>query len=307
MRARSLLCLIGTVGLAAGAMSLNPSSAAAAGRQTCSGTFTSPGVLAGTYSASVIVEGFCVVNAGPATVNGDLIVGPGAALVAAFALNDQTGTGSSSLTVMGNLKVQTGGVLLMGCEPFFFTCLDDPDQNNPTLSSADSVGGNLTEAQPLGVVVHDSSIGRNVIETGGGGGVTCQPSGLFAAFGSPVYSDYEDSTVAGNVVVTGLNSCWLGLARDHINGNMIVNDNQLADPDAIEILSNQVSGNLNCHNNREPDGAFHDNVWDSFDTFGQAAPYPRTAAPNTVNGQRTGQCVLASPTSQGGPLGPGAF
>ena len=195
MRARSLLCVIGTVGLAAGAMSLNPSSAAAAGPQTCSGTFTSPGVLAGTYSASVIVVGFCVVNAGPATVNGDLIVGPGAALVAAFALDDQTGTGSSSLTVMGNLKVQTGGVLLMGCEPFFFTCLDD-NQSSPTLSSPGSVGGNLIEAQPLGVVVHDSSIGRNVIETGGGGGVTCQPSGLFAAFGSPVYSDYEDSTVA---------------------------------------------------------------------------------------------------------------
>jgi hypothetical protein len=206
--------------------------------------------------------------------------------------------------VMGNLGVRNGAALLLGCEPNFFTCLDD--QSN-TLSSADSVQGNLISTQPLGVVVHNSSIHGNVMETGGGGGVSCQPTGIFAAFGSPVYSDYEDSSIGGNEAVTGLGSCWLGLARDHVNGNVIVNNNQFADPDAIEILSNLVNGNLNCHGNSVPDGAFHDDVWDSFDAFGQVGLYPRTSAANTVNGRRTGQCVLASPTSEGGALGPGPF
>jgi hypothetical protein len=34
---------------------------------------------------------------------------------------------------------------------------------------------------------------------GGGGGVTCDPSGIFLAFQSPVFSDYEDSTVGGSL------------------------------------------------------------------------------------------------------------
>jgi hypothetical protein len=276
-----------------------PSSAiAAAGSQTCSGTPQSPGVLAGTYDSNVMVSGACAVNAGAAVVKGSLTILPGSALVAAFGLNDLTGTGKSSLAVAGNLTVRNGGSLIMGCLPSSFPCFDDPSQENPTLSSADHVSGHLVATSPLGVIVHNTRIDGNVIETGGGGGFTCDPSGIFAVFGSPVYSDYEDSTIGGNLAVTGLTSCWLGMARDQVGGNMQVIGDKLADPDAVEILSNRVTGNLICNQNS--------NVWDSFD-LSDTGLFPRQPAPNTVGGHRIGQCVLSSPTTEGGPFGPGPF
>jgi len=35
--------------------------------------------------------------------------------------------------------------------------------------------------------------------------------------------------------------------------------------------------------------------------------FPRIPQPNTVGRNRIGQCVLASPTTPGGPRGPGPF
>ena len=226
-----------------------------------------------------------------------LTLGPGAVLLAAFALDDHTGRGSSSLSVRGNLDVQSGASLLLGCEPGHFTCLDDPAPEDPTLSSQGQVSGNLIEQEPLGVVVHNSIIDGNVQETGGGGGASCEPTGVFAAFGSPVYSDYEDTTVHGNLSVTGLSSCWLGVARVRVSGNLSMIKDQLADPDAIEILANHISGNLSCQQNSQ--------VWDSADETENL--YPRAPEPNTVSGRRSGQCVLASPAIEGGPLGSSPF
>lgn len=295
---RRLSLLLGVGGLALGMLAANATGAAADQRASCSGSFQSPGVLAGTYSSNVTVAGVCAVNAGPALIKGNLTLSPGAAVVAAFGLNDQTASGSSSLTVKGNLKVQQGAALLLGCDPQSFPCVDDPNPEQPTLSSPGAVSGNLSEQQPLGVVVHDSTIGGNVQETGGGGGLTCEPSGVFGAFGSPVYSDYEDSTVKGNLDVIGLTSCWLGVARVHVGGSLDMLHDQLADPDAIEIISNAISGNLLCQQNSQ--------VWDSADQS-ENGLYPRLAEPNSVGGHRVGQCVLASPATEGGPSGPGPF
>jgi hypothetical protein len=265
--------------------------------QVCSGTPEAPGVLAGVIAGNVRVEGACVVNAGQAVVFGNLTVTPGSALVAAFALDDETGTGSSGLSVFGNVRVQSGATAILGCEAAHFACVDDPHPEAPTLSSEDRISGNLQEQQPLGVVVHDTTIGGNVAEQGGGGGFTCEPSGVFALFHSPVYSDYEDTVVAGNLDVNGLTSCWLGVARVQVGGNLRMLGNQLADPDAIEIVANQIQGNLMCLANSQ--------VWDSSEV-GKGL-FPRTPGPNTVLGKRLGQCVLASPTTEGGPLGPGPF
>jgi hypothetical protein len=239
-----------------------------------------------------------VVNAGPTTVGGNLTLSPGAVLNAAFALNHQTGSGASSLSVAGNLRVQSGAALILGCTPASFGCIDDPNPEHPTLSSHASVGGNLDSQQPLGVVVHNATIGGNVSQNGGGGGFTCEPSGFFAAIHSPVYSTYEDGQVGGNLSVMGLTSCWLGIAREQVGGNLRVNGDQLADPDAIEILSNTVEGNLICHGNSQ--------VWNSAEVSFPAL-FPRTPFPNTVNGKRIGQCVLASPAEEGGASGPGPF
>ncbi len=294
---RRLSPLLGAVVLAVSILAASASAAAADRPSSCSGSFESPGVLAGTYTSNVTVEGACVVKAGPALIEGNLTVSPGAVLVAAF--------GQSNLTVQRNLKVQRGATLILGCEPApDFPCLDDE-----TASSQGSVSGNLSEQQPLGVVVHNSTIGGNVQEAGGGGGFTCENKGptvdgfyVFggAAFGGfPVYSDYSDSTVSGNLGVIGLNSCYLGVAREHVGGNVHLINNQLADPDAIEILENQISGNLLCEQNSQ--------VWDSFEEVPGGELFPRVPDPNTVSGHRVGQCVLASPETEGGSSGPGPF
>ena len=300
---------LASVVLGVGLLVVAPVSASAAeseGTYTCSGTFASPGVLSGTHG-SVRVSGACMVNAGPALVKGDLTVLNGAVLVSAFGLNDTTGNGNSSLTVRGDVHVRSGATAILGCFPTSFPCLDDPGaQPNstvpPTLSSRAVVGGDLVGSNPLGVIVHDGSIGGSVTERGGGGGVNCTPTGIFAVFGSPVYSDYEDSSVRGDLRVSGLNSCWLGTARVRIGGDASFINDQLADPDAIEILSNNIKGDLVCRKN-----SF---VWDSADSFSNppGVLWPRTQEPNTVHGDRSGQCdVLQNPATQDGAPGPLPF
>jgi hypothetical protein len=110
--------------------------------------------------------------------------------------------------------------------------------------------------------------------------------------------DYEDSTVGGNLGVSGLTSCWLGVARVHVHGNLSFTNDKLADPDAIEILGNHVGKNLSCAGNSS--------MWDSSE-LSLTANFPRRPDPNTVTGTRSGQCVLSTPVTQGGSSGPGAF
>lgn len=175
------------------------------------------------------------------------------------------------------------------------------------------VTGSIIEHSPLGVIVHNSSIGHNVTESGGGGGLSCAPpnTGVFAAIGSPVYSDYEDSTVGGNLKISRLNTCWLGLARDKVHGNVTLAKNDLGDPDGIEVVHNKIRKDLSCHGNShprsgEPPGAMP--VWDSAEANSNSmAIYPRISEPNKVGGKRSGQCVTASPTKQGGPPAAPAF
>src|ERR1700687_3115396 len=78
--------VLGTVVLGAGAAE----AAQAGGHQpsTCTGTFKSPGVRAGKCKGDGVVTGVCAVNGGAAVIKGDLILAPGSALNATFALND---------------------------------------------------------------------------------------------------------------------------------------------------------------------------------------------------------------------------
>lgn len=297
---RKLVCSMTAVGLAIAFGVATPASAGAASDapHVCSGSLSSPGVLAGSFG-SVSVQGLCVVNAGPATVTRNVVITPGSALVAAFGRNDHTGTGHSPLSVGGDLLVQPGGTLLLGCNPQQFACLDD-SSSHPTLTETGHVGGSLVADHALGLIVHSSSIGADLDQTGGGGGFNCTPSGIFQAFNSPVYSAYETTSIGGNAKVIGLHTCWLGFANDQIAGNVRLINDQLADPDGPEILANNIQGNLVCLRNSR--------TWDSSEAnFGQSTLFPRTPHPNTVHGSRGGQCVLASPATPGGPHGPGLF
>jgi len=272
--------------------------AAVTGTTTCAGkSIASPGVLTGTVNSNVLVEGICVVNAGPAVVSGDVTVSQGSVLVAAFGLNDTTGTGNSSLTVKGNVYVRAGATAVLGCNPANFACIDDPNPNKPTLSSHFSAGLDLRSNGALGVLVHNFSVGGDVIQTGGGGGFNCNPQGIFKAFQSPVYSTYEVGSVGGDMRISSVVSCWMGVVQVHVGNTVVMHANKLADPDAIEILANNIKGNLICRGNSR--------TWDSSENGNGL--FPRTPHPNTVGRNRKGQCVLSSPTKPGGPHGPGPF
>jgi hypothetical protein len=261
---------------------------------TCTGAPNDPGTLAGGTYSTVSVTGVCAVDGGQVTVTGDVTVAAGATLVAAFA-NNSAGPGTSGITVDGNIDVGSGATLLLGCEAAHFACVDDPNQNAPTLNSPDTVKGSIVATDPLGVVVHLTTIGGDATQSGGGGGPSCAPSGIFALFQSPVYSDYEDNSIGGNIRVTGLTSCWLGGIRNDIAGSATYSDNALTDPDANEILTNHIGGNFLCSDNSP--------AIEYGDSHG---------SPNVVGGFATGQCAFGVeqpdpapvPGPQGNPAGP---
>ena len=255
---------------------------------TCAGTLGSPASLAGGTYSTLTVTGVCAVNAGRVVVTGSVTIQDGAALLASYATD--LGSGVSSLTVEGNISVGSGSTLFLGCEANHFNCFDDPNQVAPTLSSSDTVDGSVTGAGALGIVIHDSAIGNDVVETGGGGGVNCAPAGPFTLIpggGSPVYSDYEDSSIGGNLRATGLGSCWFGAIRDQIGGSLTYVGNTLADPDASENLSNQIGGNILCSGN-SPAVQYGDSG----------------ASPNVVGGFATGECSFNAEAPNPAPSGP---
>jgi hypothetical protein len=220
-------------------------------------------IAAGTYS-SVTVAGPCSVDSGSVTVTGNLVVAPGGALIAAF--------GGSDLTVAGNLSVGSNGVLILGCEPFAFTCFNDPDQvNGGTLSAAGTVGQNLTADGALAVLVHNTAVAGNAVVDGGGGGVNCDPVLLGI---SPAYATFEDVSIGRNASISGWRSCWLGFFRNTVAGNVNFSDNIVADPDGNEVATNIIGGTLNCSGNNPAA-----QVGDS------------GGAPNTVGRKATGECV----------------
>jgi hypothetical protein len=259
---QKLTRLAGIFALASGAIVLHSTAAMAAGgpSTTCQGGSIAPG----TY-ISLDVAGFCALDSGNVVVQKNLTVEPGAGLLAAF--------GGSNLTVGGNLVVLSNGILVLGCEPEAFTCFNDPDQTVGTLVTNDSVGGNLVADGALMVLAHHNTVGQNVAQSGGGGGVTCatQPLG---PDGPPAYSTYEDNTIGANASVTGLQTCWLGFIRNTVSGNVNFNDNVNADPDGNEVVTNTISRNLNCSGD---------------------SPAPQMGDsggnPNLVSGRATGQCV----------------
>jgi len=277
MKLRLLPSLAACAGLVAAALVI-ASSAVAAPPQSCSGTLDSPGILAGTYPGNVVVSGACF-GGGPATINGNLMLTPGSALL------DFAG-----LTVNGNVVVQSGATLFVGAE--------EDEGSAPAQPSEFHFAANLTATQPLGVVLHGVSVDGNISESGGGGGFTCDPVGVFAAFDSPVFSVVEGSHVGGGVTITGLTSCWLGITHSQIDGGVRLQNNQLADPDAIEVLDNSIGGNIVCQQNSM--------MWDSADTV-EDSLYPRQWEPNTVGGQRVGQCVVAPPIDSPSGVSPGPF
>jgi hypothetical protein len=253
------------------------------GSYTCSGG----NVPAGVYR-SMRVTGVCYTPSGNVTIQRSLTITPGALLDAVTAGDPTSGTPvvPATVDVKGNVYVEQGAALLFGCSPNI-TC------SNPPGISYDRIGGNLTAYAAQGVVVHSATIDGNVSIRHGGGGAaanTCnsqtagsptvtnlEPWSEDAGLDfTPVYTDFEDVTVGGNLSVVGLNTCWLGSLRNQVGKNATYRGNRMGDPDGAEIANNVVHGNLACRNN-SPAAQFGDSE----------------AAPNLVFGSGFGECGFA--------------
>jgi hypothetical protein len=241
-----------------------------AGAVTSASPYTCAGgsIPAGTYS-SLTVAGPCTVDAGSVMVQRDVTVLPKGVLAAAF--------GNSNLTIGRNLYVLRNGAAVVGCEPEAFICLNDPDQTTGTMTTDDTIGGDLAAVGALAVLMHHNTIHGSVRQIGGGGGVNCfsQP----ALFGSPAYASYEDNTIGGSVNVVGFRSCWLGLFRNTIGGYVNFQNNNTADRDGNEIATNTITGWLNCSANSP------------VPQFGDSGGSPNTAAGGS--GQCAGTGIVA--------------
>lgn len=216
-------------------------------------------IAAGTYS-NLVITGTCLLTTGDVSVTKNLTVAPGATLYAMF--------GSSNLTVDGNLAVQSGAVLVLGCEPEAFPCFDDGH-----LTTNDHIFGNLDAEYALAVITHHVTVDHNLTLYAGGGGYTCENQIFFGE--APAYADFEDDTVGGQASISNWTSCWLGLYRNHVGGSVSFNYNDTAfpfeDSDTNEISSNVITANLNCVGNSPP-------------------PHADPGQLNTVGGKATGQC-----------------
>jgi hypothetical protein len=220
------------------------------------------------------VAGVCTVDAGNVVVDHNVMIQPNAALIALFA--------GSDLTVGGNVIVQRDAAAGLGCGPPDGQCANDTG-DTPTLSNNVSIGGNVIASGALAVIIHSINVDGNIVISGGGGGVNCDANDVLEG---PAFSDVEDSTIGGNVVITGIQSCWLGFIRNHVSGNAIFVGNQLADPDANEFVTNTIGRNLICNGNT-PAPQFGDSGGD----------------PDVVGGHALGQCaalILPNPNPGGG-------
>jgi hypothetical protein len=213
----------------------------------CSGGSIAPG-----FYDSITVTGFCTVPGGVVFVRGDLTIAPSAGLDAITA---------GTLIVHGNLNVGVGGFLGLGCSagvgcPF---------------TTHDRVDGTLNASQPAALIVHAAILG-SVSSVGGSAGINCDND---PSIGGPDYLDFSNNSIYGDITVSGYTGCWFGFIHNTIrNGNVTLNNNTLADPDAMEVVTNIIFGNLACSGN-------------------SPAPHLGDSGgrPNVVFGVRSGQCA----------------
>jgi len=248
----------------------------------------------GTYS-SMVISGVCYMPAGNISILGNLTVSNGA-LLDAVTPDDPASSPlvAATVSIGGNVFVGRDGVLLLGCSPNELGIC-------PEGINYDRVGGNLTAIGALGVVVHSATIGGSATLFGGGGGaaaencsaVTVPPSAPVppapwsedaSMDNTPVYSDFEDSTIGGNLAIISLTSCWLGSLRDQVGGSATIIGNTMGDPDAMEINTNLVGGNMVCFHNTPgtPPAPTPPSIGVQFGDSG--------GAPNIVGGLGVGEC-----------------
>lgn len=240
-------------------------------RRVCKG-----GPIASGAYRSLTITGVCFIpDNETVTVYGDLTVAAGASLNGvgfSGGMPDLSNFNMARIFVHGDVRVRPGAVLGLGCTPAMAL---DPELPfplcSPTLNSQVVIDGDLIANRPLtmyldGIVVHG-----DVVSMGGGPG-----TGVTRA--NPAFNFVvKDITVGENLVMYGWQGGWIGAVRDHVSRNVIYAKNTGNDPDANEIMTNVVGGNLACWGNTPPA------------QYGDAQFVPG-AAPNVVGGSALGEC-----------------
>ncbi len=259
--ATRVLASLAALGLLGGLLggALAPAVAAApAGQTTCGGSFADPGILgSGTYQ-SVVVTGFCLVPPDSTiTISAGLTVAPDGFLVASAAFD---GHCTRSITIGSGVTVGSDASLFLG----------DGAGSGCTPNTHTVVNGGVRADHAFSVVIHGAVVNGGVLMQGGGAPVCDE-----VTFNPCSFSALEDSQVSGGVSVSGYNGFWFGMARNQVSGGVSLQGNSLADPDAMEILANTITGGLFCSGNTP----VPTNVADGL-----------TLESNTVIGPETGQC-----------------
>jgi hypothetical protein len=162
------------------------------------------------------------------------------------------------ITIRGGLLVEAGGIFIFG------------DQESPNTNA--TISGGVVAVNANSVQIHFSTINGGVILQGGSGPF---PGPFeFAPGFAPTWNTLEDNTINGRVVIEGYNGFWQGFLRNTVNGSVNFNNNTLLDPDGNEVVTNTIHGSLNCSGN------------DPAPQVGDSE-----GSPNTVSGNKTGQCA----------------
>lgn len=251
------MALVGSVAL--GMAGISSASAASPGAATCSGG----DIASGTYS-SLTVTGACRVPTGATVVvRGNVMITANASLDA--------GT-YSTVRIGGNVVAAPGSSFALGCTQAH-PCEGDGTGQEHT---ADSVGGNVILNHVFDAAINGSTIGGNLVSTGGGSGYSLDPWIPFSI---------KDDTIHGNLVVTGLRTSWFGVIRTNVGGNVVLSNIRGADPDSMEVVANTIRGNLVCTSN-SPSAQLGDAVEGAPPDYGM----------NSVGGRAIGECAtLAGP------------
>ena len=149
------------------------------------------------------------------------------------------------MNVAGNIFVHKGGALILGCNPQSFPCLDDPQPKRPSLASRNRVGGQHHRPRRLGIVVHNTWIGHSVAQIGRRRRPELQAAGACSPpTTAPCTAPRRTTGSAAASSISDLRTCWLGVIRNWTGDSVHIVRNKAADPDAMEIVSNVVHGNL---------------------------------------------------------------
>jgi hypothetical protein len=241
MKARTRLAILGTV-LSAAALILSGAPAATAASDM---TFTceSSDIPSGTYT-SLTVAGPCGVE------DGAVITVTGSVTVNTFAmLNTED---AASFTVGKNIAAMPYALLLLG---------------DPAGPPAVSVRGNVTADDAVSLLITGAAITGNVTLTGGGNDLTG---------GAALPWAVTDSTIGGNLTVSGQVTAYLAIMNDRVGGNVTLTDiTVLAEAQAVLVAGNTVGRNLSCTG-----------LSGATNSLLSGPP-----APNVVGGKATGQCA----------------